>query len=396
MHILEKYALNSGAKIGKPYIYDKFFPLSVEKFVTFHCGEHQSKVYDYWQEVIDLIHPTLESMGIAIIQLGGKKDVVFDKCLIKNGSTSYAQSAYITKKTMLHFGTDSFLSQIASASGKKVISVFSHVLPQHKKPYWSDEETSSCISPQLQDGKKPSYSYYEPKKNVNEIKPEKIANEILSLLGKELKYDYTTLWLGPEYNKDYVDIVPNVCQSDYNGKFDLVRIRMDLEFNMDGLVKNLNTGNKFIIISNNPIDIELLKQAKEKILSFIFIWDEKTKDEDMFIQNLISLNIGNYNFVTFLDDEKADQIKLKYMDFCLVIKQNYSKKEDANITDIDNLHFKSSKRILSNKKIYNSLYHYENDIPSEKFKRGFMPIVDNDAFWRDINYFNISEKALTK
>tara|TARA_Y100001938_G_scaffold151221_1_gene247806 strand:- start:14849 stop:16033 length:1185 start_codon:yes stop_codon:yes gene_type:complete len=392
MHILEKYALNTGAKIGKPYIYDKFFPLDVDKYITFHCAEHQSKFYEYWQEVIDLIHPPLKEMGITIIQLGGAKDISFGNCLVKNGITSYSQSAYIIKRSMLHFGADSFLSQIASASGKKVVSVFSHVLPQHKRPYWSDDKDSTCIAPELNDGEKPSYSYYEPDKNINKIKPEKIAEEILKLLGKNLEYNFSTEWLGPEYNKDYIDIIPNTTPRDYNAKFELARIRMDLNYNVANLHQNLEQGNKLTIITNNPIDPELLRAYKKKILSFIFIWDEETKDENLFIQDLLSMGIEHCSFVTFLDKEVADKIKLHYMDFCLVLKQDLLKQEDCGVENLENLYFKSSKRILSNKKYYSSLYHYYNDIPTGSFNKSFKPVVDDKDFWRDINYFNISKK----
>ena len=36
MHTLESYALNSGAKISKPYIIEKFFPTTLNKYITLH------------------------------------------------------------------------------------------------------------------------------------------------------------------------------------------------------------------------------------------------------------------------------------------------------------------------------------------------------------------------
>ena len=37
MHTLESYALNSGAKISKPFILEKYFPSVLDKYITLDC-----------------------------------------------------------------------------------------------------------------------------------------------------------------------------------------------------------------------------------------------------------------------------------------------------------------------------------------------------------------------
>ena len=71
-HLLEKYALQTGSKIGKPFVYETFFPIPFEKFITFQAQsiKFPSKEYDYIQDVIDFIAPILEKSNIKIIQLG--------------------------------------------------------------------------------------------------------------------------------------------------------------------------------------------------------------------------------------------------------------------------------------------------------------------------------------
>lgn len=394
MHILEKYALSSGAKIGKPFIYEKYFPLKTRDYITFHAGEHQSKIYSHWCEVLDLIYPALKQLGISIIQIGGKKDKAYDYCDLTLGKTSFSQTAYILKNSKLHFGIDSFASQMAASYDKKVVCVFSHVLPEHKKPYWGDSENIALFKPELEEGQKPSYSYYEGSdKNIDKIKPEEIASKILSFLGIGFEYDFSTKYIGPEYDKHYVDIVPNATQNHYRANFSLARIRMDMEFNLQGLVENLNEGQQFVIITNKPIDIEILSKYKKKIGSLIFNFDEETEDltNTGYISNLVSLGLPNSSFVCF-DEEKSKELKLEYMDDILIFSQKYTTKENSKLEDFNDLYFKSSKRILSKGKYYPSSYHYREDISLPSFSKSPLPIVDDPEFWKDLNYFSLIKK----
>ena len=73
MHILESYALQNDLKIDKPLIYEKYFPLTVDKFITLDTSSLGTKAlsYDHWQLVVDLIHPKLKDLGITKIRLLG-------------------------------------------------------------------------------------------------------------------------------------------------------------------------------------------------------------------------------------------------------------------------------------------------------------------------------------
>ena len=62
MHVLESYALQNDFKIDKPFVYEKFFPMAVEKFITIDTSSVGSSalIYDHWQIVVDLIPPLLD------------------------------------------------------------------------------------------------------------------------------------------------------------------------------------------------------------------------------------------------------------------------------------------------------------------------------------------------
>lgn len=73
MHLLEQYALTCGVKIDKPTIYESFYPINSNKYICFHpTSKYDSKVYDYWQIVLDLILPVLRNHKIDVVQIGGK------------------------------------------------------------------------------------------------------------------------------------------------------------------------------------------------------------------------------------------------------------------------------------------------------------------------------------
>ena len=74
MHILESYALQNDLKIDKALLYEKFFPLAVDKYITIDTSSMNTSAmsYDHWQLVVDIIRPRAEAEGIQIVQLGEK------------------------------------------------------------------------------------------------------------------------------------------------------------------------------------------------------------------------------------------------------------------------------------------------------------------------------------
>ena len=97
MHLLETYALSTGSKIGKPFILKKFFPIKFDKYITIQNSSGMpSKCYDYFQEVIDFLLPTLNKHGIGIVQIGGKEDQALNNVECLQGATNINQTAQLT------------------------------------------------------------------------------------------------------------------------------------------------------------------------------------------------------------------------------------------------------------------------------------------------------------
>ena len=93
MHVLESYALQNDLKIDRPLIYEKFFPLAVDNFITLDTSNLGTSAlsYDHWQLVVDLISPELEKKGIKIIHLGDKGDTPLTSCYSAIGQCNFNQ-----------------------------------------------------------------------------------------------------------------------------------------------------------------------------------------------------------------------------------------------------------------------------------------------------------------
>ena len=375
MHLLERYATSCGVKIGKPYIYDTFFPLPLEKYICFQpFSKYPSKNYDYWQEVLDIIAPYLIKENIKIVQIGLKDDRQFNNTVCLSGQTNISQAAYVIKNSILHFGADSFGAHIASGYNKKIVAIYSNNNIENVKPYWSKSEDVVLIKPE--DGTiKPSYSAVENPKNINKIKPENIAKSILNLLNIKYGKIPKTIWIGEDFiNKTFEIILDQLINPDSIPVPHPI-IRMDYFFNEQGLEIFLQK-KKCIIFTNAPINIDLLKNYKANVAQIVYLIEENC--DINFIKNLKKNNIS-YVLVSYLEDADLNKYKIDLMDLGLIHQRKHNKK--ANLNDLNNLYHNSSRIIVCSQGQFGSKFEWQNR--SEK------KVVDHPDFWKESANFYI-------
>ena len=104
MHILESYALQNDLKIDRAEVYEKFFPLAVDKFITLDTDDLDTSamLYDHWNLVVQYLSSRLNDHGIKIVQLGSKKSTPIPGCYQATGQCDFNQQSYIIKKSLLH------------------------------------------------------------------------------------------------------------------------------------------------------------------------------------------------------------------------------------------------------------------------------------------------------
>jgi len=379
MRLLDTYATNTGSKIDKPFIYSKYFPLPIGKYITFQAQTpYDSRNYSYWQEVISLIHPYLNKNNINIVQVGTKDEKPLNGVINLLGQTNINQLAYIIENNILHFGADSLCVHLSSYFNKLIVSLYSISNPNVAGPHFGDKSKHILLKGYERTGnKKPSYSQVESPKSIDEIKPEEIAGAILKLL--DIKYSNLpeSIYFGKDLNARSFELIPDEITDVNSISIENPIVRMDYCFNEQAL-ENILSAKKTIIFTNKSIKKDLIKKYKKNILQVIYIIEE---DNDINFVKLLKNNSINYTLLSFLEESILNKYKIDYMDYNLIIDKKHKTKEDAKIIDANNLFYKSSRTLVSSKGQFISRYDWLYNSGNK--------VVDDPEFWKEIDNFYI-------
>jgi hypothetical protein len=351
MHILEQYAINSGAQIRKPFIFDVFFPLPFQKYISFSPENNNRQKYKFWQEVIEIINPILEKEGIKVLQLNGEK---LNNCFSIPREVDYRSKAYLIKNSIIYFGVDGFHADVASFYGKKIVTVYGDFPPENKRPYWSED--LNIVNIYLQEHTKPTYNLIESDA-INEIKPEEIAFKILDLINLQPPAKIKTEYIGDSYINKTFEIIPDGFFITPQQISNLI-IRMDYLFNEESLASFLST-KRSIIITNKNINVDLLLKHRNNIIQIIYEIDEQ--NDPTFVMNIKSLGI-KYEIISYLPEDILNKFKLNYLDLGLIHRKQTNKISE-DLIGKDNLWFKSSRVLASSKGLFSTKYHWQKNIP---------------------------------
>lgn len=382
MHLLNRYSLATGLKIDKPFILDKFFPIDCEKYITVHFNSKPSKTYDHAQEVVDILYSILSKYNISIIQVGGKDELSLSKCTNISGQTTINQLAYVIKNSLLHVGVDSVPAHFAGYYDIPLVALYSNNYIECCKPAWGDKNKQILLEPRRVN-LKPSFSFEESPKTINTITPESIVECACKLLNIIYNYQYKTILTGDLYKTKILETVPNHVVNPNQFNTNYLSIRMDYYFNENNLDKQLSIC-PCAIITNKPIDSNLILKHRQNIIEIIYLIEEQ--NEPRFIEFLLNNNI-KYNMVSFLEDNKISQLKLKYMQFGLIIQKKIIKPIEI-LNRYQNIYYKSGKFTLSDGKIFNSYIAFKKNIPND-INNEINQIIDEPEFWKEIEYFSL-------
>lgn len=376
MHVLEAFATSSGLKISKPYIYDKYYPLNFEKYIIIETNDakYQSRNYDYWQEVINLILPKLRENNINILQFCGQNDPRLINTYTIVGST-INQKAYLIKNSIVYIGSNSLGLQLASNYNKKIVGLYGNIYASQNKPYWSKEEDLTLIQA-FDEKSKPSYAPQENPKVINNIKPDVLARAILNNLNinYDIKAKFSSIGFG--YMNKTIELVPNMVVNPSSFGAPSIIVRMDIEFNENSLQAQLSQS-KCLITTNKAISENLIKNYKSNITQIVYKIEKENNPS--FVSFLKSENI-NFLLISDLSEEEINNIKINYMDLGLILKLNHKNKNDYDHKNIK--YYKSNHFILSNNKLYMSEAAVEKDLPIKDFDQNTQEIIDTDKFWK--------------
>lgn len=385
MHLIESYATNCGLKIDEPFIYEKFFPLSSEKYITFSSSSEQAKDYDYWIEVFNILIPKFKEKNISILQLGDRGSKPLPNCLSAIGLTNRNQEAYLIRNGLLHLGIDNFLSQLAGSYNKKQVCLYGNSYSKDVRPYWGTDRNTTILESH-RNGKKPSFSSVENPKTINLILPEDIAKAVCEFLGLDFDYKYKTIEFGGNYFNRIIETLPNQVVDIRSMGLDSIIVRMDYLFNEENLIKQLQLG-KASIVTDKPVSEQLIQQFRGSIKEVIYFIK---KDHDPKFVETLKRSAVKFVMMSDLPKEELEKIKIHYIDHGIIhplIKQSteHLKKRD--------LYYLSSKITLSNSKMYPSKAALSLDRPIVN-QYDVAEIINTEEFWNDSSHCYFLEKIL--
>ena len=379
MRLLDTYATNTGSKIDKPFIYSKFFPLPIGKYITFQAQTpYDSRNYSYWQEVINLLHPFLNKNDIHILQVGTKDEKVLNGVVNLLGQTNINQLSYVIENSILHFGADSLCVHLSSHFNKPIVSLYSISNPSVAGPHFGDKNKHILLKGYERIGnRKPSYSQVESPKSIDTIKPEEICTAILNLLNIEYSNLPETIHFGQDFNVKSFEIIPDKMIDANSIPIENPIVRMDYHFNEQAL-QNILEVKKTIIFTNKHIKKDIIQKYKKNILQVIYIIEE---NNDINFVKTLKNNSINYTLLSFLEESNLNKYKIDYMDYNLIVNRKHKTKEDTKITDVNNLFYKSSRVLHSSEGQFISRYDWLNKTGNK--------VVDDPDFWKEADNFYI-------
>ena len=382
MHLVEQYALSCGVKIDAPSVETSYFPLPFSNYIIIHPSSGMSaKNYDYYNDVLELITPSLKKENIKIVQIGDPKDPVLPYCYVVNGRTTLPQTFFLIKNCLLLLGNDSFSTHVAGGFDKKIVSLYSNLFKECCSPYWGTPRKQVLIQADRK-GKKPSFSNQEEPKTVNNINPEEISRAVLRLLKiKSLTPSYKSLHIGSHYHVPGLEIVPDSFSPGMVPANHVINIRLDYQFNPEVAVEWAFNYKTHLVI-DQPLDPKYFNVFKKNLVKISVKLQEDT--DESYINSLKSLGC-NIELMAEDNDHLLD-LRLKFIDW-EVDRLDYSSKKDLDSAqDIcDNTCYKSSKTILSNGKQYSSKAAWL----SGQERKSNEKIIDNEEFWKELNYFRL-------
>lgn len=392
MHVLESYALQNDLKIDKASVYEKYFPLAVDKFITIDTSNlgTSALAYDHWQLVVDLIHPKLEEQGVKIIQLGNKDCIPLRQCYMTLGQCNFNQKAYVLRKSLVHACPNNESSHIASVYNKKSVVLFSNnCYPSQFLPYWTEKDNLEILKPHS--SCKPSFNPNENPKSINAIKPEDVAQKILNLAGiHTFVPEFETVKIGSSFHRPRIEsTLTHLLDTKKFGVSSLI-IRMDLNFNEDVLRKQLESC-ECSIITTRPLSDEILNKHHKKIVELVYYIEDD--NDPSFIQKVKEKSI-TYLLRSRKEKEQTSDFKLDYLDYGLVNQMPARSQNDfEELKGLENLYYKSTHFIIHNNKFYPSTAAYSKNIQGgPSMQHDPQPVIDDPLFWEEEEHFHFFVK----
>jgi hypothetical protein len=312
-----------------------------------------------------------------VIQIGGDKKIEGTEAAL---NISFKQQAFVLSKSLLHFGCDGALAQVASNKKIPTVTIYGNAFPANVKPFFSKSTINKSIQPNWD--KKPCFATEDPKRQIDTIKPEIIAQKVLDLLDIEKEsIKFVTKNIGELFSQSVVEIIPTSFAPLRIPKGQELMIRTDYGCDEVSFLKYCSNY-KVSITADSLIQPHGLQKIANNINKFfLFIdssWDTIPANYFAVLKNL---NIDLTMLVKNEDDLNA--LRNKYFDTPVVL---YEEAEEAPCKLGDDSRFMSSLRLIEGGKEYLSYAHWKKSLDGDN------KVLDTPEYWRESKHFYIYDR----
>jgi len=416
MKLVERYATACCATIGRQWALESFYPLPITRYITLHASSGMAaKNYPHYDEVVSLLARILNAQNIQIVQLGGKDDAPVPGCVHLQGKTDYHQSCYILKGSLLHLCNDTWTAHRAGEIGIPLVALYGSTSVANHSPYRFNAEKTALIESHRW-GRNPSFASQEPVQSIGLIPPERVANEVLRILGITDLYPHQTRFKGLLSKHTVLDLVPNAVPAPTFLPELVLNVRMDLVHNEEVLAQVLATGRRINLLVNRPIaNLNLLGHYRPQILSYTHeLGAPDTQLPSLAYVGTIKSVLPHHAFFTReADAARLAHLRFQYLDHVSVEQAKDPTREDylreallylnradtpENRLDLERelaqtgggvLSFRTTRYVLSGNGIYLSYPHMTAGQSITSLADNVGKIVDDPLFFKDINHYTI-------
>ena len=374
-HILEEYSKSLGVKTTKPFVQEHFYPVPDDRYIVlFPEHKTQSKYYEHYGSVLNILKPTLEENNIKVYQFGGEiisgVDRLFD--------VTFKNCAYLISRAMLYLGADNQFSHYASSKDVKTITIFGNCYAENTKPLWGSNKSNHVNIEPVWD-KKPCFSSQDASKQISTIKPENISSNVLELCGLDSSaINIKTKNIGNHYYKNIIEVVPTEITPITTPKE--IFLRVDYGFDEDVFL-HYCLNHKVTIVTDKLIQPNILQRFSGNVDKVLYTVD---KSLDTIPQKYFDIlkNLGIQIILLSEHKEELGYLRNKYFD----VPVHLRKEEKEKVECSPDSKFLSNKKIIQGDKVYLSYAHFKKGLDSND------NVLDTPDYWEELEHFYIYEQ----
>ena len=383
MNIAEKYALECGLKLAKPYVDLAYLPICEDNVIVIDTRcKYNDGTYDYFSDIVSLISPFLKENNIEIFQIANDEDtkLAAKRCFIK---INKKQEAYIISKSKLLIANQNYSLYVASALGVPSIGLYSIFDSNTVSPIWNRHLQTNIDSDRA--GNSPTYGQLnESPKTINFISPYIVAKKILDTLNIKNDLDrFELIHLGKEFNRKVVEIVPNYTTEEKFLQDQFINLRLDYLDNMSIDALNFWIKNRKVnIITDKDINLSLLVPHKNNVKNITIMISDRISEN--FLKNCKHLGFTIKIYCNELD--RISEFRFKFLDWDILEDKASTLSDEIKSKINETTKFTSSKILFSSGKLFSSKVSFLRNSPLDKLGER---VILSKEFEEEQDYFKI-------